>query len=190
MNYPDSSTVSTTAKKIRFSSATRALFLGLVLALLGAPALAGEKPIPGIEFFVKKKDGGSIINTRTGADGTFQFNGLAAGDYDLSVGGKLVHTLRVGRDGSIKGVLSRKPDGKAFIAFNGQVGVGPDIPLLGSGSGVIIAILAAIPVPDFDRDLKTDVGPGSGTMSPPPGVMRSGPTGPGPAGPGHGSMRQ
>ena len=46
MNYPDSSKASTTAKKMSLSSATRALFLGLVLLLPGVAALA-EIPAPG-----------------------------------------------------------------------------------------------------------------------------------------------
>ena len=47
MNYPDSSTANTTAQKIRFSSATRALIVGLALLLPGAAALA-ERPAPGL----------------------------------------------------------------------------------------------------------------------------------------------
>ena len=128
MNYPDSSTVNTTAKKIRFSSATLALIVGLALLLPGAAALAIGEPIPGIDIVVRKNPGGNIINAPTGSDGTYQLQGLAPGNYDLSVGGKRVQTLRVGSDGSIRGVLSRQPDGKASITFNGQVGVVPDGP--------------------------------------------------------------
>ncbi|MHB1052345.1 MAG: carboxypeptidase-like regulatory domain-containing protein [Thiobacillus sp.] len=128
MNTPDSSTVNTTAKKIRFSSATLALIVGLALLLPGAAALAIGTPIPGIDIVVKKNPGGIAVSAPTGSDGTYQLQGLAAGSYDLSVGGKRVQTLRVGSDGRIKGVLSRQPDGKASITFNGQVGVVPDLP--------------------------------------------------------------
>ena len=123
MNYPDSSTVNTTAKKISFSPATRALIVGLALLLPGAAALAGE-PIPGIDVKLgKNPGGGSIINAPTGADGAYQFKGLAAGEYDLSVGEQRVQTITVGDKGSISGVLSREPGGTASISVNGPTGI-------------------------------------------------------------------
>ena len=132
MNYPDNSTVNTTAKKIRFSSASHALtvVMGLALLLPSVAALAAD-PIPGIDIIVQKKPsktGDPIIVAPTGTDGAYQVKGLTAGNYDLSVGGKRVQTLRVGSDGGIRGVLSRQPDGTASITFNGRVGVVPDLP--------------------------------------------------------------
>lgn len=127
MNYPDSGTVTTPGKSTRFSSAARALVLGLALVLPGAAALAGD-PIPGVDVKLGKNPGGNAVAAPTGADGAYQFKGLAPGNYDLSVAGRLVQTITVGDRGSIGGVLSREPDGKASITFNGQVGVVPDLP--------------------------------------------------------------
>lgn len=127
MSYPDSGRVTTPGKKTRFSSAARMLVLELALVLPGAAALAGE-PIPGVDVKLGKNPGGNAVAAPTGADGAYQFKGLAPGNYDLSVAGRLVQTITVGDRGSIGGVLSREPDGKASITFNGQVGVVPDLP--------------------------------------------------------------
>ena len=188
MNYPDSSTASTTAKKIRFSFATRAHFLGLVLTLPCAPALAASDPIPDIDI-VRKKPGGIVVSSsapaasnslatkvgdplpgkdvglegdpgsikvsaRTDSTGAFNFDKLPAGRYKLTLAGLPPQSITLAAAGDIKGIVSRQSDGKASIAFNGQVGVVPDIPQLGSGSGVIIAILAAgaVPVGDVEGD--------------------------------------
>lgn len=127
MNYSDSGTVTTTGKSTRFSPAARALVLGLALLLPGAAALAGD-PIPGVDVKLGKNPRGSIIaSAPTGADGAYQFNGLAPGNYDLFVGGQRVQTIAVGNKGTIRGVLS-SDGGKASITFNGQVGVVPDLP--------------------------------------------------------------
>lgn len=111
-------------------SATRALLLGLALLLPGAAALAGE-PIPGVDVNLNCKhpiqciDG---ITATTRADGAYQFEGLAPGNYDLFVGGQRVQTISVGASRSISGVLSSEPGGKASISFNGQFGLVPDLP--------------------------------------------------------------
>lgn len=130
MNSPDSGTVHTTGQKTRFSSAARALVVGLALVLPGAAALAIGEPIPGIDIVVKClgcKPPFHGIPAPTGADGAYQFKGLAPGRYELSIAGQLVQTISVDK-GTISGVLSREPDGKASITFNGQVGVVPDLP--------------------------------------------------------------
>ncbi|UUZ67833.1 carboxypeptidase-like regulatory domain-containing protein [Polaromonas sp. P2-4] len=97
------------------------------MLLPGAAALAGD-PIPGVDVKLGKNPGGSImVSAATGADGAYQFKGLAPGNYDLFVGGQRVQTISVGANRSISGVLSRD-GGKASITFNGQVGVVPDLP--------------------------------------------------------------
>ena len=210
MNYPDSSTVNTTTKKIRFSSAARALIVGLASLLPGAAALAerptpglpnllsqggkaageqtsdalpgergtpglgsssgpgiakaGEAPLPGLASpgtpiqgtsVGLEGDPGSIkVSAKTDSTGAFKFDNLPAGKYKLTLAGLPSQSITVAAGGGIKGIVSRQSDGKVSIAFNGQVGVGPDIPQLGSGSGVIIAILAAgaVPVGDVEGD--------------------------------------
>lgn len=122
MNSPDSGTVHTTGQKTRLSSAARALVVGLALVLPGAAALAIGEPIPGIDIVVKClgcKPPFHGIPAPTGADGAYQFKGLAPGRYELSIAGQLVQTISVDK-GTISGVLSREPDGKASITFNGQ----------------------------------------------------------------------
>lgn len=128
MNYSDSGTITLPGKKNRFSFAARALVVGLVLGLPGAAALAIGEPIPGIDIVVKclgctpPYHG---IPAPTGANGAYQFTGLAPGKYDLSVAGQRIQTISVGVNRSINGVLSR--DGaKTSITFNGQIGVVPD----------------------------------------------------------------
>lgn len=122
MNSPDSGTVHTTGQKTRFSSAARALVVGLALVLPGAAALAIGEPIPGIDIVVKClgcKPPIHGITAPTRSDGTYQFKELAPGNYDLSIDGQRVQTISVDK-GTISGVLSREPDGKASITFNGQ----------------------------------------------------------------------
>ena len=140
MNSPDSSTVNTTAKKIRFSFATRALFLGLVLALPGAPTLAVEKPSPGIEPSITKDyfanlsgsksagtplqgipvglegDPGSIkVSAKTDSTGAFKFDKLPAGKYKLTLAGQLPQSITVGADGIAAGKMTRGNDGSINI---------------------------------------------------------------------------
>ena len=150
MNYPDNVTVSTTGKSIRLSPIVRALVLGLALALPATTALAIGEPIPGIDIVVKCLGCTPPfhgIPVPTGADGSYQFKGLAPGKYELSIAGRRVQTITIGDKGSISGdgnnyssgsnqaawgsisgVLSREPGGKASITFNGKVGVVPDLP--------------------------------------------------------------
>ena len=135
MNYPDNVTVSTTGKSIRLSPIVRALVLGLALALPATTALAIGEPIPGIDIVVKCLGCTPPfhgIPVPTGADGSYQFKGLAPGKYELSIAGRRVQTITIGDKGSISGdgnnyssgsnqaawgsisgVLSREPGGKA-----------------------------------------------------------------------------
>ena len=130
MNDRYGCTANAAGKKEILSSAARALVLGLALLLPGAAALASNKPIPGIDIVVKClecKPPFHGIPVPTGADGMYQFKGLAPGNYDLFVGGQRVQTINVGANRSISGVLS-SDGGKASITVNGQVGVVPDEP--------------------------------------------------------------
>lgn len=103
------------------AAATLAPVVDLALAFSGTSALAANDPIPGIDIIVQKKPGGIAITSPTGPDGTYKFRGLTPGQYDLSVQGKLVQTITVGPDASISGFVSREPNGKAKITFNGQI---------------------------------------------------------------------
>lgn len=127
MNDSHGGTVNAAGKKQIRSSAAFALALGLALLLPGAAALAASKPIPDVDIIVRKKPGGNAVSVPTGADGAYQLKGLAPGNYDLFVGGQRVQTISIDK-GTISGVLSREPDGKASITFNGQVGVVSDLP--------------------------------------------------------------
>lgn len=122
MNHQDSRSVSAAGKT--FSPTALALALGLALAFPGA-AMASNKPIPGIDIVVKKSPGGIAVSVPTGADGAYKFTGLAAGKYDLSVGGQRVQTITVGANQGIAGTLNRESDGTASLRINGQTEVVP-----------------------------------------------------------------
>lgn len=125
MNDTYDCTVNPAGKKPRRSSAALALtvLVGLALLLPGAAALATSNPIPGVDIIVKKNPGGIAVSAPTGADGAYQFKGLAPGNYDLSVAGQRVQTITVDNKGSIGGVLSEEPDGTASISVNGPSGL-------------------------------------------------------------------
>lgn len=122
MNHQDSRSVSAAGKT--FSPTALALALGLALAFPVA-AMASNKPIPGIDIVVKKSPGGIAVSVPTGADGAYKFTGLAAGKYDLSVGGQRVQTITVGANQGIAGTLNRESDGTASLRINGQTEVVP-----------------------------------------------------------------
>ncbi|MES3040892.1 MAG: carboxypeptidase-like regulatory domain-containing protein [Pseudomonadota bacterium] len=126
MNDSQGCAASAAGTKQRASSTGIALVMGLALLLPNAAVLASN-PIPGIDIIVKKNPGSTRVSTPTGADGAYQFKGLAAGNYDLSVNGQRVRTISVGKKGGIGGVLSNQ-DGKASISFNGQISVVADLP--------------------------------------------------------------
>jgi hypothetical protein len=105
-------------KKEQRLSTALALVLGLALAFPGPAALAGG-PIPGVDVKLGKNPGGSIMFTApTGKDGTYQFEGLAPGNYDLSVAGERVQTITVGANQSIAGTLTRNDNGTASISVS------------------------------------------------------------------------
>ncbi len=107
----------------------RVLLVGLALLLPGTAVLASSNPIPGVDIIVKKNPGHDYpITVPTDKNGTYKFTGLAAGNYDLSVGGQRVQTVTVGANQGISGVLSSEPGGKASITFNGLVSIVPDLP--------------------------------------------------------------
>lgn len=120
MNHQDSRSVSAAGKTFSLT----ALALALALAFPGA-AMASNKPIPGIDIVVKKSPGGIAVSVPTGADGTYKFTGLAAGKYDLSVGGQRVQTITVGANQGIAGTLNRESDGSTSLRINGQTEVVP-----------------------------------------------------------------
>lgn len=123
MNHQDSRSVSAAGKT--FSPTALALALGLALAFPGTVALATSNPIPGVDIIVKKNPGGIAVSVPTGADGAYKFTGLAAGKYDLSVGGQRVQTITVGANQGIVGTLNRESDGTASLRINGQTEVVP-----------------------------------------------------------------
>jgi len=119
---------SATGKSTRFSSATRALLLGLALLLPGAAAQAtAGTPIQGIPIGLEGDPEGARVSTKTDERGAFNFTKLPAGKYKVILDGQLVQTISIDANRSISGVLS-SDGGKASITFNGQVGVVPDGP--------------------------------------------------------------
>jgi hypothetical protein len=145
-------------------TAARALLLGLALLLPGAPALAAANPIPGVDIIVRKKPGGIPITIPTGADGTYQFKGLAPGNYDLFVGGQRVQSIGVGANSGISGVLS-SDGGKASISINGLAG---SIPL-----GPTVACCPANGE-HFPHDIKPSATSGTTTSTPVNGMGGTG----------------
>lgn len=61
-----------------------AAFFSVVLFGFGFANFAQAEVIPGIDIIVQKKPGGSAITVQTGADGSFNFTGLEAGNYELT----------------------------------------------------------------------------------------------------------
>jgi len=182
MNEPHGCTGNPAEEKPKRSSAALALLVGLALLLPGAAALAGE-PIPGVDIYLGKNPGGNPVAAPTGADGTYQFKGLAPGKYDLSIAGQRVQTISVDK-GTLGGVLSREPDGKASITFNGQVGVVPDLPsapVNTSRSNKKAGIAkGAVPTPDDESALPDKTGHAPKPVSPgtgPHGSLKAGASG-------------
>lgn len=86
--------------------------------LTGPPGIVG--PISGIPVGLEG-DPGSIAfpSTQTGQDGEFRFDRLPPGNYILSAQG---HKMRhqVGQDGTLKGRLTRTPDGLTQLESTGS----------------------------------------------------------------------
>jgi len=92
---------------------------GVFLFGFGFANFAMASEIPGIDIIVQKKPGGSAIQVKTGADGTYKFTRLAPGNYDLSVAGQHVQTIIVGANRSVSGTLSRETDGNTLLSISG-----------------------------------------------------------------------
>jgi len=86
---------------------------GVVLFGFGFANFAMAEEIPGIDIIVQKKPGGSAIQVKTGADGTYRFTGLAPGTYDLLIPGQPVKSVTVGTDGTLGGKLMHSTGSKA-----------------------------------------------------------------------------
>ncbi len=84
---------------------------GVVLFGFGFANFAMAEEIPGIDIIVQKKPGGSAIQVKTGADGTYKFTRLAPGTYDLSTAGQPPQLVIVGSDGTLGGKLMKGTDG-------------------------------------------------------------------------------
>lgn len=124
MKHLSISSISVAGKKASPTAMTRVLLVGLALAFPGSAALAGE-PIPGVDIYLGKNPGGNPISVPTNKNGAYKFTGLAAGKYDLSVGGQRVQTITVGANQGIAGTLNRESDGTASLRINGQTEVVP-----------------------------------------------------------------
>ncbi len=86
---------------------------GVVLFGFGFANFAMAEIIPGVDIIVQKKPGGSAIQVKTGADGTYRFTGLAPGTYDLLIPGQPVKSVTVGTDGTLGGKLMHSTGSKA-----------------------------------------------------------------------------
>jgi hypothetical protein len=76
--------------------------------MMGGQAMAATKTIPGIGIRVKKSPGGSTSRTapvKSGADGSFNFTGLEAGEYEVTPDGGKSAIFKVGSDGKLSGVV-------------------------------------------------------------------------------------
>lgn len=103
-----------TAKLASLPSAALAMavqaapWLGLGASLVArGEALAATKQIPGIGIRVKKSPGGTARTTpvQSDPDGSFNFTGLAPGDYEVTPDGGKSVLLKVGADGKLSGVM-------------------------------------------------------------------------------------
>lgn len=96
----------------------------------GDGQLPGKKagdPIPGIPIGLEGDPGSiKVSSTTTDANGAFHFSKVPAGKYKLIFpDGQPARSITVGAKGSITGVASEGPDGKASITFNGQTASAP-----------------------------------------------------------------
>lgn len=132
---------------------------------------------------IAMKGGGPAVSAPTGPDGTFGFKGLPPGDYELSVGGKVLNSLTVGADGLASGRVSQGPNGILVGLLL------PAVQKLGKDSeqdkdkekSAVSERFGSRGVSGFGS------GAGPGGMTPPmPSPVRAGPSpmGPGPMGPG------
>jgi Carboxypeptidase regulatory-like domain len=90
----------------------------VVSGVTAGAALAQSKPIPGVGVRICKRPGGSTKrykNTTTGADGSFRFNGLAAGSYDVIIGNGAPQIFVVGPNGVLAGKAMQDGTKPAFV---------------------------------------------------------------------------
>jgi hypothetical protein len=74
-----------------------------------AQPAAASNPIPGIGIVVKRNPGTtSPQRTVSGSDGSFSFQGLPPGNYEVTVAGQAPVAVTVGLDGQIKGVATTR----------------------------------------------------------------------------------
>lgn len=112
--------------------------LALVLLCGGSVALAGNQ-VAGVTSLVVdmgipiglEGDSGSIkFNTKTDANGNYNFTGLPPGKYKLNIPGQPPKTIIIGKDGKFTGVV-QKPVGKGVSGisqsmYNGDVSITTD----------------------------------------------------------------
>ena len=112
-------------------AAQAAPWLGLGAGLvLGNPAMAAtNKPVGGVGVRVNKNPGGSSARTtnpglKSGADGSFQLNGLEPGDYDVTPDGGKTVILQVGADGKLGGMVQEEGGVRSVVKLR-PGGLGP-----------------------------------------------------------------
>jgi hypothetical protein len=84
-------------------------------------ALAQSKPIVGVGVKCCKRPGGGTKrykNTTTGADGSFRFNGLAPGSYDVIIGNGAAQVFVVAANGVLAGKAMQDGTKPAFAVQN------------------------------------------------------------------------
>lgn len=92
------------------------LVLGLALAFSASVAMAkvGD-PIPSIPVGLEGDPGSINVSTTTGADGTFHFDKLPAGNYKLTVGDLPSQPVKIGKAGTLDGTVMCCNDGGPVI---------------------------------------------------------------------------
>jgi hypothetical protein len=89
----------------------------VVSGVMAGAALAQNKPIGGIGVKICKRPGGGSArykHSTSGADGSFRFNGLAAGSYDVIIGNGAPQIFVVGANGVLAGEAMQDGTKPAF----------------------------------------------------------------------------
>ncbi len=130
-NFASLPTAAVTGSAAWAVAAQAAPWLGLGAGLvLGNPAVAAtNKPVPGVGVRVNKNPGGSSARTtnpglKSGADGSFQLNGLEPGDYDVTPDGGKTVILQVGADGKLGGMVQEEGGVRSVVKLR-PGGLGP-----------------------------------------------------------------
>jgi hypothetical protein len=110
-------TLCTTLAAAAFAITSAANFASLPSAALGLTVglvmsqqtmAATNKPVPGVGIKICKRPGGCSarsLPTKTANDGSFNFSGIEAGDYEVTPDGGKTAMFKVGSDGKLSGVL-------------------------------------------------------------------------------------